>query len=185
MISSENVDNNCSNTSVCCALILMALRKCLRKNVPDETTIRIWWRYKQKNRLTKPFGTTFTKWWKGLQPSWRIQHDGMLCRDVPAGEHWLVLKKGGSAGVYTVDSVCGQWAWHWGMDSHQWSLLGSISDVWPFWDLCQAHAGGWDAGCTAKKEVSIMLYHISISKLICSLAVVVLNAIIFMPRTQY
>lgn len=82
----------------------MASRKCLRKNVPDETTIRIWWRYKQKNRLTKPFGTTFTKWWKGFQPSWRIQHDGTLCQDVPAGEHWLALKKGVPQGFI-------QWLW--------------------------------------------------------------------------
>ncbi len=114
----------------------MASRKCLRKNVPDETTIRIWWRYKQKNRLTKPFGTTFTKWWKGLQPSWRIQHDGTLCQDVPAGEHWLALKKGGSTGVYTVAMGFSWWIHSMGNDCdvEAWTLIDDFS--WVLSQMC-------------------------------------------------
>jgi hypothetical protein len=36
-----------------------------------------------------------------MQPSWRNQ-GGQLMRDVPQGETWQTLKKGGTAGIYVV-----------------------------------------------------------------------------------
>jgi hypothetical protein len=36
-----------------------------------------------------------------MQPSWRIE-GGQLVRDVPQGETWQTLKKGGTAGIYVV-----------------------------------------------------------------------------------
>ena len=36
-----------------------------------------------------------------MQPSWRNQ-GGALVRDVPQGETWQTLRKGGTAGIYVV-----------------------------------------------------------------------------------
>jgi hypothetical protein len=49
------------------------------------------------------------KWWKGLQPSWRDQDDGNLSRNMPTGENWPLLRKGGSAGIYTVIMALSWW----------------------------------------------------------------------------
>jgi hypothetical protein len=47
------------------------------------------------------YGPLWTKWWEGLQPSWRAQEGGILSRNTPKEENWLLLRKGGTAGIYT------------------------------------------------------------------------------------
>ena len=37
-----------------------------------------------------------------MQPSWRNPGGGPLVRDVPEGETWQTLRKGGTAGIYVV-----------------------------------------------------------------------------------
>lgn len=65
-----------------------------------------WIKSKKKDYvpLIKPgfYGPLFMKWWKGLQPSWRAQGDTFLSRNTPTVNNWSVLRKGGSAGLYTV-----------------------------------------------------------------------------------
>lgn len=48
------------------------------------------------------YGPLMMEWWKGLQPPWRTDDNGILSRNTPTEENWLSLRKGGSAGIYTV-----------------------------------------------------------------------------------
>ena len=65
-----------------------------------------------------------------MQPSWRNQ--GELLRDIPQGETWQTLKKGGTSGIYIV--IIGL-SWLIGAeqlepaehDTDTWSLVGDIS----------------------------------------------------------
>lgn len=56
-----------------------------------------------------PFGLQFLEWWNGFQPSWRHLPDGTLSQDVPSGEKWGSVRKGGSAGLYTVIIAISWW----------------------------------------------------------------------------
>ena len=47
------------------------------------------------------YGKLLKEWWVLMQPSWRDQ-GGPLVRDVPQGETWQTLRKGGTAGIYVV-----------------------------------------------------------------------------------
>ena len=58
----------------------------------------------------KPYGSLFMKWWRALQPSWRRgQVEGVLEKDVPRGEKWDGLAKGGTAGIYVVVMALSWW----------------------------------------------------------------------------
>ena len=48
-----------------------------------------------------PYGKVLKEWWVLMQPSWR-DRGGELVRDVPRGETWQTLKKGGTSGIYVV-----------------------------------------------------------------------------------
>jgi hypothetical protein len=48
------------------------------------------------------YGPKWMKWWENLQPSWLAQEDGNWSRNTPKDEKWLVLRKGRTAGIYTV-----------------------------------------------------------------------------------
>ena len=52
--------------------------------------------------IPRCYGPSMTKWWKGLQPLWWAQDDGTLSCNMPAEENWALLRKGGTAGIYTV-----------------------------------------------------------------------------------
>jgi hypothetical protein len=57
--------------------------------------------------LLKPgeYGERFMGWWKNLQPSWRTTESQPflpLSHDVPSGETWQIMRKGGTAGIYIV-----------------------------------------------------------------------------------
>jgi hypothetical protein len=66
-----------------------------------------------------------------LQPTWRIKADGSFGRDIPAGEDWQSLKKGGSAGVYTL--VMGLSWWIKSVADHEdgeaWMIVDDLSWV--------------------------------------------------------
>jgi len=52
------------------------------------------------------YGNRFMGWWKNLQPSWHKNNSGTasfpLFHNVPNGETWQSLRKGGTAGIYVV-----------------------------------------------------------------------------------
>ena len=50
-------------------------------------------------------------WWTFLQPPWRKDTVVSLVhfRDIPSGETWQVLKKGGTAGIYVVVMALSWW----------------------------------------------------------------------------
>ena len=70
-------------------------------------------------------------WWKALQPAWRIKPDGSFGRDIPASEDWQSLKKGGSAGIYTI--VMGLSWWIQSLAGHEdvdaWLIVDDLSWV--------------------------------------------------------
>jgi hypothetical protein len=55
------------------------------------------------------YGSSFMAWWLALQPEWRIADDGSFNYEVPKDEEWLVLHKGGAAGLYTVVVALSWW----------------------------------------------------------------------------
>jgi hypothetical protein len=48
------------------------------------------------------YGKSFVTWWTSLQPTSRKMVDGLLTQDLHDDENWDWLKKGGTAGFYTV-----------------------------------------------------------------------------------
>ena len=48
-------------------------------------------------------------WWIALQPAWRVADDGSFNYEVPEGEDWCTLHKGGKAGLYTVVVALSWW----------------------------------------------------------------------------
>ena len=48
-------------------------------------------------------------WWIALQPAWRVADDGSFNYEVPEGEDWCTLNKGGKAGLYTVVVALSWW----------------------------------------------------------------------------
>jgi hypothetical protein len=59
------------------------------------------------------FGLQWIKWWRDIQPEWRKEELGegnnSLSRQVPDGEMWVSLLKGGTAGIYTVIMALSWW----------------------------------------------------------------------------
>jgi hypothetical protein len=50
------------------------------------------------------YGSLWRGWWKLLQPEWRVEEDSdwPLSREVPDGEKWESLSKGGANGLFVV-----------------------------------------------------------------------------------
>jgi hypothetical protein len=72
------------------------------------------------------------EWWKLMQPSWRRNEANLpLFRDVPNGETWQALRKGGTAGVYVVVTTLSWWikAQHVEGDVSAWSTVDDLSWV--------------------------------------------------------
>jgi len=73
------------------------------------------------------------EWWKTLQPSWRLTHAQVFIysRDMPSGETWQDLKKGGSAGIYFVVMGLSWWvkAQLVKHDVNVWSIVDDITWV--------------------------------------------------------
>lgn len=74
--------------------------------------IQAWIKSKKKTNapsiIQEKYGPQFMAWWKGMQPDWR-DTDETLNRDAPPYEDWLVLNKGGSAGMYIVVMALSWW----------------------------------------------------------------------------
>ena len=77
------------------------------------------------------FGAQFMEWWKGMQPEWRSDSDGMLIQDTPPGEDWVSVNKGGSAGMYFVVVSLSWWVMAEGTGAdnslNAWSAVADIS----------------------------------------------------------
>ena len=94
-----------------------------------------WIRRKKKDAvpLIHPgqYGNRFIGWWENLQPSWR-KNDLDTCfplsRDVPNGETWQSLRKGGTAGVYVVIVSLSWWvkAQSLDRDVNAWSVVDDL-----------------------------------------------------------
>lgn len=56
-----------------------------------------------------PFANQLLAWWEALQPTWRRLPDGKMSKDVPHEENWAIIRKGGSAGLYTVVMAASWW----------------------------------------------------------------------------
>jgi hypothetical protein len=73
-------------------------------------------------------------WWKNIQPSWRVSDSEAvqpLFRDVSAAETWQAMKKGGTAGIYTVVMGLSWWimAQHIERDANAWSIVDDLTWV--------------------------------------------------------
>jgi len=77
------------------------------------------WIKSKKKDLVPPvtpahFDDWFTKWWTMLQPGWwkdnvRSIVTLVLFRDIPEGETWQGLRKGGTAGIYVIIMALSWW----------------------------------------------------------------------------
>ena len=75
-----------------------------------------------------------------MQPSWRNQ-GGALMHDVPQGETWQTLRKGGTAGIYVV-----MMGLSWLIKAEQSSNAEPVTDAWTlvddiFWVIMQMKKG--------------------------------------------
>jgi len=117
------------------------------KSRPQE--IANWTKSKKKDVVPSikqnVYGTHFTEWWGGLQPSWR-QFQGTngrfnLGRETPKAETWQALKKGGTSGIYVV--VMGLSWWIKGQqnerDANAWAVVDDLSWV------IQQMLDGWNS----------------------------------------
>ena len=105
--------------------------------------IHNWIKSKKKDYIpsviASRYGPSLMKWWRGLQPSWRDQGENILSRDMPTGENWSLLKKGGKAGIYTVVIGLSWWIQSQGMqrDTESWIILNDLT-----WVLHQMYVTG-------------------------------------------
>ena len=72
------------------------------------------------------------EWWKKIQLSWRVSgSEGVLplFRDVPATETWQAIRKGGTAGVYTIVMGLSWWimAQRVERDANAWSVVDDVT----------------------------------------------------------
>ena len=80
------------------------------------------------------YGNRFMGWWKNLQPSWCKNNSDacfpLLC-DVPNGETWQSLTKGGTAGIYVIVVSLSRWvkAQSVECDVNAWSVVDDLSWV--------------------------------------------------------
>jgi hypothetical protein len=94
-----------------------------------------WIRSKKKEDVPsfKPveYGNRFIAWWKNLQPSWRKDSSAAsfrLFRDVPTGETWQELRKGGKTGILLIVMGLSWWvkAQHTEHDANVWSVVDDL-----------------------------------------------------------
>jgi hypothetical protein len=96
--------------------------------------VSTWIRSKKKEVVPsfKPeYGDRFIAWWKNLQPSWRTDTSDAcfrLFRDVPTGETWQELRKGGKTGIILVIMGLSWWvkAQHMEHDASVWSVVDDL-----------------------------------------------------------
>ena len=83
------------------------------------------------------YGPLMMEWWKGLQPTWRTQDNGILSRNTPTEEKWMSLWKGGSAGIYTVVIGLSWWikAQDMKCDADTWNMVEDLK-----WVIHQIHS---------------------------------------------
>ena len=111
------------------------------KGRPQEVTV--WIRSKKKDVVPslKPdcYGKLFTGWWTMMQPSWRKEGESLTC-NVPQGETWQTLRKGGTASIYIVIIGLSWWigAQHARCDVDAWKLVDDL--VWVFHEMKEAMA---------------------------------------------
>ena len=95
---------------------------------------------KNKKKDTVPslkpgeYGDRFVGWWKMMQPSWRTTESRAflpLSREVPSGETWQILRKGGTAGIYIMVMGLSWWvmAQHVERDVNVWSTVDDLTWV--------------------------------------------------------
>ena len=77
----------------------------------------------------KKYGLSFMAWWIAIQPEWRMAEDGSFKYEVPKDEEWLVLHKGGTAGVYTVIVALSWWIRALTPDISSFHTWGAVHDV--------------------------------------------------------
>jgi hypothetical protein len=56
------------------------------------------------------FAASWWRWWKTLQPSWRMKEPLRLSRKVPQNPDWSVLDKGTANGFFVIVLALGWWA---------------------------------------------------------------------------
>jgi hypothetical protein len=112
--------------------------QCDKQKLPTKLRpkeISEWIKSKKKDSVPslKPgeYGNRFMGWWEKMQPSWRttgLQAGRTLFRDVPTGETWEVLKKGGTAGIYIVVMGLSWWviAQRAEIDVNAWSVVDDL-----------------------------------------------------------
>jgi hypothetical protein len=113
-----------------------------------------WMKSKKKDYvpsiIPSRYGPLFTKWWKGLQPAWRAQGDEILSCNTPTGENWALLRKGGTAGMYTVVMGLSWWikAQAIQCDADSWFIVNDIT-----WIIHQMYIGNTtDSGTSADRK---------------------------------
>lgn len=78
---------------------------------PEE--VASWIKSRKKNSPpnveAEKYGSSFMAWWIAIQPEWRITDDGSFNYEAPKDEEWSVLRKGGTAGLYTVVVALSWW----------------------------------------------------------------------------
>lgn len=125
------------------------------KNMPTKSRpkeIPNWIKSKKKDFVPSvvisSYSPLLTKWWKGLQPSWRDQGEDILSRDMPTGENWSLLKKGGKAGIYTVVMGLSWWikAQATKPDAESWNIVKDLT-----WVLHQMYTTGSNNQGLAKR----------------------------------
>jgi len=97
------------------------------------------------------YGSHFLKWWKDIQPDWRIQGD-LLCQSIPdsdKSEVWASLRKGGSAGLYMVVIALSWWLVALGEDDNKEAWVAVEDITWVIWQVCilsssNGRKHGWD-----------------------------------------
>jgi hypothetical protein len=55
------------------------------------------------------YGQSWWMWWKTLQPKWRDIGEGKLSREVPEGEEWSQICRGGANGFFMIVLTLGWW----------------------------------------------------------------------------
>ena len=85
------------------------------------------------------YGKSFTKWWTALQPTWQRRADGTLAKKAPENEKWEGLKKGGTAGIYTVVVALSWWIRAVGNVADGGDAFGAVRDItWVLNQVCES-----------------------------------------------
>ena len=111
--------------------------KCQPQEVSD------WIQSKKKDVIPpiKPavFSKRFVEWWTVIQPDWRKDEVATLIffRDIPQGENWQGMRKGGTASIYVVIMALSWWikAQQAEPDAEAWSTIDNV--LWVIQQLNQ------------------------------------------------